>query len=95
MQTKSRTLLALLVECANKPAFEVASDLGISSSSLTRHCQGTLRKPAVLKRAAAYFTKLVGGEIPVDDSLLMVPLTPQGLIYTAGIARTNALRREE
>lgn len=93
METKSRTLFALLVECVNRPAFEVAQELGISSSSLTRHCQGTLRKPAVMKRAAVFFTQLVGGEVPIDESLLSTPIPATGLAILAEGIRTKTLRR--
>lgn len=93
MEAKTKTLLALLVECMNRPAFEVAQELGISSSSLTRHCQGNLSKPAVLKRAALYFTKLIGGEVPIDESLLSTHVTAEGLAILAEATRTNTLRR--
>jgi hypothetical protein len=93
METKAKTLMALLVASVNRPAFEVAQELGISSSSLTRHCQGSLRKPAVLKRVGGFFTKLVGGEVPVDDSLLTIKMSPAGLVALAEAIRTKNLRR--
>lgn len=93
MKTKSRTLFAMLMECVDRPSFEVAQALGISASSLTRHCQGSLRKPAVLRKAAAFLTKLVGGEVPIDESLLSTPITATGLAILAEAIRTNTLRR--
>jgi hypothetical protein len=87
------TLLAALLNLSEKRQFEVAhDDLQISPSSLSRHAQGLLRKPSVLRRAAEYFSELLQGDAIVDADLLLVPIRGEHLVMLARKLRADTLK---
>jgi hypothetical protein len=88
---KTQTLFRALVSLVGKPQYQLASDLKISTASLSRHADGLLRRPSVLRKAVEFFS----GELPesvIDADLLSTKIRGEDLVRLTQVLRKESLK---
>lgn len=91
IQTQNQTLFRALLSFV-RPQYRVAERLDISTASLSRHADSLLKRPSVLKRAAAFFSSTLPGEAVVDTDLLGTSISPADLVRLARTLRIESLK---
>jgi hypothetical protein len=92
-QTQTLTLFKCLLKCVESSEYRIAEALQVSPASLSRHSQGLLRKPSVLRRATEFFNNLLPDDAMVDADLLVgTPITARDLVRLARALRVEVAK---
>jgi hypothetical protein len=84
-------LHCLLHSETGKAHHEIAKELGISASSLSRHSTGLLSKKSVLAKLAHYYSERIG--TAVDADALITEVEPKTLVATVLVLRSKRLTK--
>jgi hypothetical protein len=67
------SVLSALLDCDDTPAFEVASNLNISGSTLSRLAHGIVKKRLLLDKVAKYYAEKFKTAISGSDLTVRIP----------------------
>jgi hypothetical protein len=91
MELRDYTLLRALLNTV-APRYAVAKECKLSTASLSRHSDGLLRRPSVLKTLAHFFSSRLPDDSICDADLLTQRIRAEDLIGLARKLRADALK---